>query len=76
MPPHGRKDAERLSLSAHDYAAKHFGETLTYIPGRMVVHDGLTLHAIGRAAVSAPKGLRITLQGHAVRVRQGWMLYW
>jgi hypothetical protein len=34
------------------------------------------LHAIGKSTVKAPTGLRITLQGHGVRLDDGWLLYW
>jgi hypothetical protein len=50
------KDAVRLPLSAYDHASRHSEETVTYTPGHIVVHDGLTLHAIGRPVVSGPKG--------------------
>jgi len=36
----------------------------------------MILHAIGRAFSPTPKGFRITLQGHGVKLPAGWMLYW
>ena len=70
------KDALRLGLSSQEYASSYPPQTVEYVPGRAVVHDGLILHAIGRASAAAPKGLRITLQGHGVRLPEGWLLYW
>jgi hypothetical protein len=70
------QEAVHLGFSASEYASAHPWQTLSYTPGRIVVHDGFVLHAIGRAAVAAPEGFRITLQGHGVRLPQGWMLYW
>jgi hypothetical protein len=69
-------DALRLGVSAVNYASKNGSETVKYTMGRMVIHDGLTLHAIGRAGTIAPSGYRITLQGHGVRLSEGWFLYW
>jgi hypothetical protein len=70
------QDLARLKLSAVDYASSRPPQTLTYARGRIVVHDGLILHAIGRAAVPTPEGYRITLQGHGVRSPEGWTLFW
>jgi hypothetical protein len=70
------QDAVRLGIVASQYAASHSSQTVWYSPGRIVVHDGYVLHAIGRAGVAAPKGMRITLQGHGVRLPRGWILYW
>jgi hypothetical protein len=47
-----------------------------YVPGRIVVHDGLMLHAIGAAPAARATGCRITLQGHGVRLGGRWRLYW
>ena len=69
-------EAVQLDLSVSEYASKHPSQTVTYARGRIVVHDGFVLHAIGKASIDAPKGFRITLQGHGVRLPQGWMLYW
>jgi hypothetical protein len=70
------KDAVRLGFGARDYAKRHPWQRVTYKPGRIVIHDGYILHAIGPAADPKPRGYRITLQGHGVRMPQGWMLYW
>jgi hypothetical protein len=70
------KDAVRLGFGARDYAAAHPWQRVTYERGRIVIHDGYVLHAIGPAGVPTPKGYRITLQGHGVRTSTGWMLYW
>ncbi len=69
-------DARNTGVSAFDYASGHSSRTVGYTPGRIVVHDGLALHAIGRSATVAPIGFRITLQGHGVRLSEGWILYW
>jgi hypothetical protein len=69
-------DAIPRGFDAAKYAASHPSQTLWYTPGRMVVHDGLLLHAIGRASVVAPKGYRITYQGHGAKLPGGWKLYW
>jgi hypothetical protein len=69
-------DALRLGFAARDYAKRHPWQRVTYEPGRIVVHDGYVLHAIGPAADPKPRGYRITLQGHGVRMPRGWMLYW
>jgi hypothetical protein len=70
------QDFVRLGISAVECASKHPPHTITYAQGGIVVHDGYVLHAIGCSSVAAPKGYRITLQGHGVRLPQGWLLYW
>ncbi len=70
------KDAVRLGFAGRDFAAGHLWQRVTYERGRIVLHDGSVLHAIGPAADPAPRGYRITLQGHGVRMPNGWMLYW
>jgi hypothetical protein len=69
-------DAILRGFDALKYAASRPPQTLRYTRGRMVVHDGLLLHAIGHASVAAPEGYRITFQGHGVKVSGGWKLYW
>lgn len=70
------KNAVRANFNALQYAAAQPSTTLRYSRGYMVVHDGLLLHAIGRASIAAPKGTRITLQGHGARTSEGWKFYW
>jgi hypothetical protein len=72
------QDAVRGGFTGIQYASRHQPRTLPYTPGRLVVHDGLLLHAIGPAPVPtiAPYGNRITLQGHGVRLAGRWLLYW
>ena len=65
-----------LGASSGEYAMRHAPRQISYTPGRMVIHDGLMLHAIGAAGQSRPVGRRITLQGHAVRIGPCWRLYW
>jgi len=69
-------DAVRLGSAACAYAAQHPWQRVAYEPGRIVVHDGHVLHAIGPKANADPNEYRITLQGHGIRVPAGWMLYW
>lgn len=71
-----RCDAVRPDFNALKYAAIYPSQTIRYSRGEMVVHDGLRLHAIGLASIAAPRGYRITLQGHGVRGSEGWKLYW
>lgn len=49
-------------------------DVIDYIPGTLVVHSGHHLHQI-RAWSGAPGELRITLQGHAIRSTDHWLLY-
>jgi hypothetical protein len=70
------QDALALGFAAGTYASKHPWRALPYTRGRMVVHDGMILHAVGPARGRAPQGVRITLQGHGVRSSKGWLLYW
>ncbi len=65
-----------MSFDAQKYAATSASRTLRYSRGYMVVHDGLLLHAIGRAGIAAPRGHRITFQGHGTKSSDGWKLYW
>lgn len=58
-----------------EYARTHPSKTLPYALGRMFIHDGLNLHAMGRVPPGC-KGRRMTLQGHAFKTAQGWLLYW
>jgi hypothetical protein len=69
-------DAVRMGVSAREYARRYQSQMIRYSIGRIVVHDGLLLHAIGRAPGQNPSGLRITLQGHGILMPSGWMLYW
>jgi hypothetical protein len=70
------RDVVQLGMSARSYASKHGSQVVSYAPGRVVVHDGFVLHAIGRASVPAPTGYRITMQGHGLKTAHGWTLYW
>ena len=47
-----------------------------YQPGRLVIHTGDSVHQIAPSTYSGPDDVRITLQGHLVRVRGVWQLYW
>jgi hypothetical protein len=70
------QDAIRRKFTALEYAAEHPSQTVEYVPGRIVVHDGMVLHAIGGSSTTRPSGYRITLQGHGVKMPEGWLLYW
>jgi hypothetical protein len=70
------RDALRLGFAARDYAANHSFQVVRYGLGRIVIHDGQVLHAIGPSAETSPRGYRITLQGHGVHTQAGWLLYW
>ena len=70
------RDKVELGFSARQYAKKYPPQIVRYTRGRLLVHDGLVLHAIGRSSLPNPRGLRVTLQGHGLRMPQGWMLYW
>jgi hypothetical protein len=69
-------DAIPRGFDTLKYSASHPSQRLQYTRGRMVVHDGLLLHAIGHSSVAAPEGYRITFQGHGAKVPGGWKLYW
>jgi hypothetical protein len=47
-----------------------------YRCGELVVHSGLELHRIAPVAAVVPDDLRITLQGHGLRVGNRWQIYW
>jgi hypothetical protein len=51
-------------------------QVVPYAPGRLVLHDGMVLHAVGAHQTAPPAGLRITLQGHGVKLGGRWRLYW
>jgi hypothetical protein len=70
------RDAIEAGFDALRFAADRPSQTLRYVPGHMLVHDGLLLHAIGRASVTNPQGYRITFQGHGAKVFGQWKLYW
>lgn len=47
-----------------------------YSPGRIFLMRGLIAHKIPDVKICKPGDLRITLQGHAIRTRRGWAVYW
>ena len=47
-----------------------------YRVGELVSHPGYLLHQIAPMPDMEPEDERITLQGHAVRGEDGWILYW
>jgi len=69
-------DAVRGEVPPRSWAAQNPWTLVKYETGRIVLHDGLILHALVRSSSRTPKGLRITLQGHGVRHDGQWTLYW
>lgn len=69
-------NAIQPGFDALKYAASCPSQMLRYTRGLMVVHEGLLLHAIGRASIATPQGYRITFQGHGAEVSGNWKLYW
>jgi hypothetical protein len=65
-----------FGANGRDHATRHSPQRVDYAPGRMVIHDGLILHAIGAAGAGRLTGRWITLQGHGIRFDKGWRLYW
>lgn len=47
-----------------------------YTRGELIVHSGLELHRIAPIPSVEPDDLRITLQGHGLRVGSCWQIYW
>jgi hypothetical protein len=74
--PFRSDEAVRRNLSGRDFAAQHRCGEVSYEVGRLILHDGLVLHAIGATGDPAPEGQRITLQGHGIRHKGRWTLYW
>jgi hypothetical protein len=64
-----QQERERVRKSK----TKHF---FPYSNGRMVVHSGLHLHQIAPFHMEDDKEMRITFQGHALRFKDGWHVYW
>ncbi len=58
-----------------DFATQNAYERVSYETGRMILHDGLMLHA-AMGGGTGPRGQRITLQGHGIRHRGRWTIYW
>ena len=67
---------DELNRDAHSRVLEQPPQVAPYALGQMVLHDGLMLHAIGAARATRATGLRITLQGHAIRWGGRWRLYW
>lgn len=70
------EDVVRDGMRARSWAAENPWTLVRYETGRIVLHDGLLLHALVRSPSHTPKGLRITLQGHGARHNGKWTLYW
>lgn len=65
-----------LNWDARRRAREQAPQVVPYAPGRLVLHDGLILHAIGTFGSPRETGHRITLQGHGIRRNGHWWLYW
>jgi hypothetical protein len=72
LRPEGHKE---INYQHIPWALRNKSRTVNYQVGRMFIHDGLNLHAIGRVR-GGSTGRRITLQGHGFRRDKGWLLYW
>jgi hypothetical protein len=70
------EEAVRRDVGSRSWAAQNPWTLVRYETGRMVLHDGLVLHALVRSPSRTPKGLRVTLQGHGVRHEGRWTIYW
>jgi hypothetical protein len=51
-------------------------ETVAYEPGKACLQYGLPLHRMGAISHVEPTDRRVTLQGHAALVGEGWIAYW
>lgn len=72
------QETRQLSKEEHVEKLKNRGEGeyVAYQNGVLAVHGGHHLHQIAPFNDPAPSDQRITLQGHAVRCRDGWWAYW
>ena len=64
-----KADQEKLFLSKE----KHY---CPYQEGKIVIHNGFTLHQISISETYDLDDMRITLQGHAVLENEVWTVYW
>ena len=71
-----RQELTTLTVPVREYAQSHGSRRLAYADGGVTIHDGHILHAIGNSEREDPRGRRITLQGHGVRLGGTWVLYW
>jgi hypothetical protein len=70
------EEAIRRNLSTSDFAEQNPCEQVRHTTGRMILHDGLALHALGPTRGPAPKGRRMTLQGIGLRSESRWTIFW
>lgn len=47
-----------------------------YAVGQLTMHSGNLVHQIAPMPRMMPQDRRITIQGHAIRCRKGWSIYW
>ncbi|MGK0186197.1 MAG: hypothetical protein ACI9R3_001980 [Verrucomicrobiales bacterium] len=47
-----------------------------YEQGSMVIHSGKMIHQASIMKDVQPTDERITMQGHGIRMKDGWLLYW
>jgi len=72
------QETKQLPKDEHIAKLKNRGEP-EYVPysnGVLAVHGGHHLHQIAPFKDHNPSDERITLQGHAVRCKDGWWAYW
>jgi len=71
-------DMQKLSPEAVQETCRQKSQPIlhAYALGRLVAHSGYQLHQIGASKEFQPGEERLTLQAHAQRVRQGYVLYW
>lgn len=72
------QETKQLSKEEHVAKLKSRGEPeyVDYRNGVLAVHGGHHLHQIAPFREHSPDDERVTLQGHAIRCRDGWWAYW
>lgn len=72
------QETKHLPQAEHVAKLKSRGEPeyVAYQNGVLAVHGGHHLHQIAPFQEHSPADERITLQGHAIRCRDGWWAYW
>lgn len=68
--------ARGVPVNVQELREEREREHYTYGLGRLVLHSGHFLHQIAPVEQVEPGDERITLQGHALRCGDRWLLYW
>jgi len=68
--------ARGLTHSLEEYRARKIRAFHTYRTGWLFIHRGLILHRLCSPGPILSTDARITLQGHGLRIRGRWILYW